>query len=72
VIEIVSPGSAAMDEMIKRQEYANAGIPRYWVVDRDVAQTVILYCLDRNGEYAVATKVPLSWLLNTAPADHLG
>src|SRR6266536_1327549 len=71
VIEIVSPGSEAMDEMIKRREYARAGIPRYWVVDRDAAQTVTLHRLDQNGEYTVATKVPLSWLLNTAPADHL-
>jgi Uma2 family endonuclease len=71
VIEIVSPGSEAMDEMIKLREYARAGIPRYWVVDRDSAQTVTLYRLDQNGGYAVATKVPLSWLLNTAPADHL-
>jgi Uma2 family endonuclease len=71
VIEIVSPGSEAMDEMIKRREYARAGIPRYWVVDRDAAQTVTLHRLDQNGEYTVATKVPLSRLLNTAPADHL-
>jgi Uma2 family endonuclease len=71
IIEIVSPGSETMDEMIKRREYARVGIPRYWVVDRDAAQTVTLYSLDQNGEYAVATKVPLAWLLNTAPADHL-
>ncbi len=71
VIEIISPGSEAMDEMIKRREYARAGIPRYWVVDRDASQTVTLYRLQRNGEYTVTTKVPLSWLLNTAPQDHL-
>jgi Uma2 family endonuclease len=72
VIEIISPGSEAMDEMIKRQEYARAGIPRFWVVDRDAAQTVTLYRMDDTGEYTVATKVPLSWLLKTAPGDHLG
>jgi len=60
-----------MDEMIKRREYARAGVPRYWVVDRDTAHTVTLYRLDQTGEYTVATKVPLSELLNTAPADHL-
>jgi hypothetical protein len=32
---------------------------------------VTLYRLDRNDVYATATKVPLSWLQNTAPADHL-
>ena len=71
MIEIISPGSEAMDELIKLREYARAGIPRYWVVDRDAGQTVTLYRLTENSEYAVATKVPLSWLLNTAPADHL-
>ena len=71
VIEIVSPGSEAMDAMVKRQEYARAGIPRYWIVDRDGAQTVTVHRLGRTGEYEVATKLPLAWLLNTAPADHL-
>ncbi len=71
VIEIVSPGFEAMDEMVKRHEYAQAGIARYWVVDRDPAQTVTLHRLGLTGEYEVATKLPLAWLLNTAPADHL-
>jgi Uma2 family endonuclease len=71
VVEIVSPGSEAMDEMVKRHEYAAAGIPRYWVVDRDPAQTVTLHRLGESGEYDVVTKMPLAWLLNTAPADHL-
>jgi Uma2 family endonuclease len=61
-----------MDEMVKRHEYARAGIPRYWVVDRDAAQTVTLHRLSGSGEYEVTTKMPLSWLLNTAPGDHLG
>src|SRR5882757_1652826 len=71
VIEIVSPGSEAMDEMVKRHEYARAGIPQYWVVDRDAAQTVTLQRIARSGDYEVTTKLPLTWLLNTAPADHL-
>ncbi|MFI5914626.1 Uma2 family endonuclease [Dactylosporangium sp. NPDC051541] len=72
VIEIVSPGSEAMDEYTKRREYALAGIPRYWVVDRDTAQTVTLYRLGGSGAYEVGAKMPLAWLLQTAPADHLG
>jgi Uma2 family endonuclease len=71
VVEIVSPGSEAMDEMVKRHVYAAAGIPRHWVVDRDAALTVTLHHLARSGEYEVATKMPLTWLLNTAAADHL-
>jgi Uma2 family endonuclease len=46
-------------------------IPRYWIVDRDPANTVTLYRLDHAGDYDVTTKLPLAWLLNTSPADHL-
>jgi len=72
VVEIVSRGSEATDEMVKRREYARAGIPRYWLVDRDAAQSVTLHHLTPNGEYDVVTKLPLAWLLTTEPADHLG
>jgi Uma2 family endonuclease len=72
VIEIVSPGSEAMDELVKRHEYARARIQRYWVVDRDTAQTVTLYRIGQTGEYETVSMLPLAWLLNTSPADHLG
>ncbi len=35
VVEIVSPGSHRTDHVIKHGEYADAGIPRYWIVDID-------------------------------------
>jgi Uma2 family endonuclease len=69
-VEIVSPGSAAMDEVVKRREYATAGIPRYWVIERDPAQTATLYVLGADKTYETAAKMPLAWLLQTAPADH--
>ncbi|SDT57928.1 Uma2 family endonuclease [Actinoplanes derwentensis] len=69
-VEIVSPGSASMDRTTKVQEYAAAGIPRYWLVERDTAQTVTLYSLEEDGTYDVTTKMPLAWLLQTQPADH--
>lgn len=71
VVEIVSPASEAMDEVIKRHEYAIAGIPQYWVVARDNAQTVTLYRLSAPGAYEESAKMPLAWLLQTAPIDHL-
>ncbi|MER7004637.1 Uma2 family endonuclease [Dactylosporangium sp. NPDC000555] len=70
VVEIVSPGSEVADHATKRREYAAAGIPRYWIVDRDSGQTVTMYELAENG-YQVQGKNPLNWLLNTDPADHL-
>jgi Uma2 family endonuclease len=33
VIEIVSPGSRRTDNVVKRAECADAGIPHYWIVD---------------------------------------
>ena len=72
VVEIVSPGSAAIDEVVKLREYARAGIPRYWMIGRDAAQTVTLHRLGPDNAYEVAAKMPLAWLLRTTPADHLG
>jgi Uma2 family endonuclease len=70
VVEIVSPGSAATDEVVKVREYAEAGIPRYWMVERDAAQTVTLHVLGADKVYEIAAKMPLAWLLQTKPADH--
>lgn len=33
VIEVVSPGSRRLDNVVKRGEYADAGIGHYWIVD---------------------------------------
>jgi Uma2 family endonuclease len=71
VVEIISPGSEAMDEVTKRGEYALAGVPQYWVVNRDSVQTVVLYRLGSGGSYEERAKMPLAWLLQTAPADHI-
>ena len=35
VVEVVSPGSRRTDYVTKRGEYADAGIPHYWIVDLD-------------------------------------
>jgi len=35
VVEVVSPGSYRTDHITKRGEYADAGIPHYWIVDID-------------------------------------
>jgi Uma2 family endonuclease len=41
VVEIVSPGSHRTDHVIKRGEYADAGVPHYWIVDLDSPVTLI-------------------------------
>jgi Uma2 family endonuclease len=40
-VEIVSPGSRRMDNVMKRVEYADAGIPHYWAVDLDEPVSVL-------------------------------
>lgn len=69
MIEIISPGSEATDTVAKRIEYAGAGIPQYWTVDQDPAQTVTMYQLDVERYRARAT-TPLAWVLNTTPGEH--
>ena len=34
-VEVISPGSRREDLRVKRAEYADAGIPHYWIVDLD-------------------------------------
>jgi Uma2 family endonuclease len=69
VVEIISPGSQATDTVAKRTEYAAAGIPQYWTIDHDPAQTVTMYHLDGEHHRARAT-MPLAWVLKTSPAEH--
>jgi Uma2 family endonuclease len=69
VVEIISPGSEGMDIVTKRREYAGAGIPQYWTVDQDPAQTVTMYHLD-GDRYEQRATMPLAWALNTTPAEH--
>ena len=41
VVEIVSRGSVRMDNVIKRGEYADAGIPHYWIIDLDAPASLV-------------------------------
>lgn len=55
VVEIVSPGSEKRDSVDKLAEYANAGIPHYWIARMDNVgiTSVEWYTLDRgNMSYA--------------------
>lgn len=35
MVEIVSPSSRRIDNVVKRTECAEAGIPNYWIIDLD-------------------------------------
>lgn len=68
-VEVVSGGSEVTDRIIKKAEYAKAGIPRYWVVERDGGATVHRHVLNDVGEYEPDAEgpQPLTWLLTSDP-----
>ncbi len=52
VMEVISPNDPNRDKITKRQEYARAGIPEYWLVD-PTEQTVTVFALTNPiDEYA--------------------
>ncbi len=63
-IEVVSPDSEPIDRVIKRAEYATAGVPRYWIVDRDKGNTVHTFVLGDAGYTPDREPTSLAWLLN--------
>ncbi len=53
MVEVVSPGSTRTDHVHKRSEYADAGIPHYWIVD--VTEPVSLLACHLAGEFGYAS-----------------
>jgi Uma2 family endonuclease len=47
-IEIISPGSRNLDRVLKAYEYAQAGIPQYWVVDLE-EPSIAVFTLGPEG-----------------------
>ena len=65
VLEVVSPDDPARDYVVKRREYAEAGVPEYWIVDPEKMLILVLTLADegvyreagvfRPGETAVSS-----------------
>jgi len=61
VIEIVSPNDRARDHVEKRAEYAQAGVPEYWIIDPG-QQLIYILSLDvaaSGGAYVERRVQPL-------------
>jgi Uma2 family endonuclease len=56
-VEIISPGSRRTDTVVKPVEYANAGIPYYWVIDMDAPLSLAAYHLAGDFGYQEAPAV---------------
>jgi Uma2 family endonuclease len=52
-VEILSDGTRRVDRMVKFAEYAEAGIPQYWIVDLDEPITLLAYVLV-DGSYELS------------------
>lgn len=57
-VEIASDGSQRTDRSIKHAEYADAGIPHYWIVDIDDRPS--LAACHRAGEFGYADAPPVT------------
>ncbi|WP_344423274.1 Uma2 family endonuclease [Pseudonocardia ailaonensis] len=55
-VEIASPGSVRTDHVAKRSEYADAGIPHYWIVDLE--ERVTLTACHLGGEFGYVDAGP--------------
>jgi Uma2 family endonuclease len=60
-IEVVSPSWAEHDMVVKRREYAEAGIPEYWIVDPSTSVITVLKLAGSGyetvGEFGVGTRM---------------
>jgi Uma2 family endonuclease len=67
VVEIVSPrsGSEQHDRVNKVFEYAQAGIPQYWLVDLEPEPSIVVRTLGGDGRYHVTASAPAGTSLKT-------
>jgi Uma2 family endonuclease len=52
-VEILSTGTRRVDRVLKFSEYAEAGIPQYWIVDLDAPTSLLAYVL-ADGNYELS------------------
>jgi Uma2 family endonuclease len=52
-VEILSTGTRRVDRVLKFSEYAEAGIPQYWIVDLDDPTSLLAYVLV-DGSYELS------------------
>jgi hypothetical protein len=62
-IEIISPGSRRRDTVVKHGEYADAGIPHYWIIDID--GPVSLTAGHCAGEFGFIDAAPVTGIFTT-------
>ncbi|WP_246632334.1 Uma2 family endonuclease [Pseudonocardia nigra] len=67
-VEIISPGSRNVDRYLKPVEYADAGIPHYWLVDLDPpVPSITTFGLGAPGDGYVESQTATRELVVTEP-----
>ncbi|WP_132116844.1 Uma2 family endonuclease [Actinocrispum wychmicini] len=66
-VEFVSPGSRRMDNRVKRAEYADAGIPNYWIIDVNKGLSLLACELTRDSGYVDSGPIIGSTFTTTKP-----
>jgi Uma2 family endonuclease len=70
VAEFVSPGSRRTDHVAKRADYADAGIPHYWIVDLD--DPISLVACHLGGELGYVDGGAVSGVFTTSAPFPVG
>lgn len=69
-VEIISPGSRGIDTVLEAHEYAEAGIPHYWVVDLDPpAPSITVFGLGAPGDGYAESQHATGELVTSVPFD---
>jgi Uma2 family endonuclease len=66
-VEIISPGTARVDRVAKMAEYAEAGIPSYWIIDLDGEVSLDAFSLV-DGAYRPSLAAATGQVTITEPA----
>jgi Uma2 family endonuclease len=56
-VEILSDGTRRVDRVLRFSEYADAGIPQYWIIDIGAPTTLLAYHLV-DGDYQLSGEHP--------------
>lgn len=69
-VEVMSPGSRNVDLHLKPAEYAEAGIPHYWLIDLDPpAPTITVFGFGAPGDGYVESQTATGELVVSEPFD---
>lgn len=66
IVEVISPSTGAYDRRLKRDLYAQHGVPEYWLIDPD-AKTVTIYSDPQEGRYQAEATTSDSAVSATIP-----